>query len=225
MVDHVHECSYNKATAVSWINAVVDGGYVGQHYVKYDECQRSLGVNGSKGCLIEGPETCVRVRNVQQEKNLNFKAFIIASIVVFAVKEFAKALCVLFVWLHASTRKQHPLEVVLVGESPFIVILLWRRRGFAQELLSTKKTLKSIIALFFIEDVLEGVNQVALVTIYSVTITREGIDSGIMFSVVASVLKVLGHLYTLATLFIDECSVSKPRSYLDGCSVSLFICF
>ncbi len=47
---------------------------------------------------------------------------------------------------------------------------------------------------------LEGANQLALVVVFSVTITREGIDSGIMFSVVASVLKVVGHLYALAMM-------------------------
>jgi Leucine-rich repeat (LRR) protein len=201
VVDHVHECSYNNATAVSWIHAVVGGvANVGQHYVQYEECQRSPGVNGSEGCQIEGPEACVRVRNMEQEKNRNFKSFIVASIVVFAVKEFAKVLYVLFVWLHASTRQLQPLEVALVGESPLVVVLLWSRPGFMHELLFTTKTWKSALAFFFIEDVLEGANQLALVIVFSVTITREGIDSGIMFSVVASVLKVIVHLYALAKL-------------------------
>jgi hypothetical protein len=188
VVGGIHECSYSNATVVSWIDVV-----------SYNtRCQKSSGIDELEGCRIEGPEGCVRVRNVEREKNLDYKPFVVASLVVFAGKEFAKALYVLFVLLRVSTRQLQPLEVALVGESPFVLLLLWRRPGFKQELLFAKKTWQSLLALFFIEDVLEGVNQVALVVIFSVTISRRGVDSAIMFSMVASTLKVVGRLYALA---------------------------
>ena len=197
-VGGIYECSYSNATAVSWIHEVSDR----------TGCQKSTGGDGSEGCRFEGPEGCVRVRNVEREKNLDYKPFVVASLAVFAGKEFAKALYVLFVWLRVSTRPLQPLEVALVGESPFVLLLLWRRPGFKHELLFAQKSWQSLLAIFFIEDVLEGVNQAALVVVFSVTISRRGVDSGIMFSLIASTLKVAGRLYALAA----ACEKSRRNS-------------
>jgi hypothetical protein len=152
-----------------------------------------------KDVELKARKGCVRVRNVQREKNLDFKPFVVASLVVFAGKELAKALYVLFVWLCASTRQLQPQEVALIGESPFVLLLLWRRPGFKQELLFAKITWQSLLAILFIEDMLEGANQVALVVVFSVSISRQGADSDILFSLIASTLKLAGRLYTLAT--------------------------
>jgi hypothetical protein len=128
---------------------------------------------------------------VQKEKNRWFKTFVVASIAVVCVKEFIKLLVVLFVWLCAASRELNPFELVLCGESPFLLWLLWRRPSFLRELLLSRRTWKSHLLVFFVEDVFESVNQIALVSYFALRVEQQGIAFGIMFSLFVSALKLM----------------------------------
>ena len=131
------------------------------------------------------------MRNVQQEKNDVFKKFIAASIAIVCVKELFKLLLIISVWLRATSRKLHPIELGLIGESPFCLLLVWRRPNFLQELLLTRKTWVSHLLVFLLEDILESTNQIALVVYFALRVSRQGIEYGIMFSLAASAAKIL----------------------------------
>ena len=147
----------------------------------------------------KGAERCVRVRNVQKEKNRWFKTFVVASIAIVCVKELIKLLVVLFVWLCAASRELNPFELVLCGESPFLLWLLWRRPSFLRELLLSSRTWKSHLLVFFVEDVFESVNQIALVSYFALRVEQQGIAFGIMFSLFVSALKLMKTGFSVIT--------------------------
>ena len=113
-------------------------------------------------------------------------------------------LLILSIWLRAPSRKLHPIEVGLIGESPFCLLLVWRRPNFVQELLLSRKTRASILLVFFVEDVLESANQIALVIYFALRVDRQGIEYGIMFSLAASAAKMLRTGYTGLTAWKRE---------------------
>ena len=153
---------------------------------------------------------------MQEEKNHRFKNFILASIAIVCVKEFLKLLLVLFVWLFAASRELHIIELVFVGESPFQLLLLWRRPRFLQELLLTSKTWKSHLLVFFVEDFVESVNQLALVVYFALRVDQQGISIGIMISMALSVLKMMKTGYSAISAWQKERGAKTARVHVDG---------
>ena len=219
----------NFSQDLSYIDALVDNGFISESqrqdnvkmfsvfcadfYVVEDhgsirECSYSNATKGAEGCE--------RVRNVQEEKNHRFKNFILASIAIVCVKEFLKLLLVLFVWLFAASRELHIIELVFVGESPFQLLLLWRRPRFLQELLLTSKTWKSHLLVFFVEDFLESVNQLALVVYFALRVDQQGISIGIMISMALSVLKMMKTGYSAISAWQKERGAKTARVHVDG---------
>ena len=208
-VDSIQECAYSNATIATSIPCVSGDKWFDGTPVAPGECLvnfviRCVNKGPDGDCLVEAAEGCVRVRNVQQERNHHFKKFIVASIAVVCVKELFKALLILSIWLRAPSRKLHPIELGLVGESPFCLLLVWRRPNFLQELLLTSKTWASLLVVFFFEDVLESVNQIALVVYFALRVSQQGIEYGIMFSMAASVAKTLKTGYNGLTAWKKE---------------------
>ena len=162
-------------------------------------CSEFYVVEGDRGLIrvcsysdaTKGSERCEMVRDVQEEKNQRFKKFVVASIAVVCVKEFLKLLLVLFVWLRAASRELHPVELAFVGESPLLLLLLWRRPSFLYELLLGRRTWKSYLLVFFVEDLLESANQIALVAYFALMVGKQGIAYSIMFSLFVSALKLM----------------------------------
>ena len=184
-VDSIRECAYSNATTTTSIPKVNLGASCVSDGPDEDRC------------LVEGLEGCVRVRNVQLEKNRRFKKFVVASIVVVCVKELFKMLLILSIWLRAPSRKLHPIEVGLIGESPFCLLLVWRRPNFVQELLLTNSTRISLLIVFFVEEVLESANQIFLVVYFALHVDQQGIEYGVMFSLASSAAKMMKTGYNL----------------------------
>ena len=163
-----------------------------------------------------GPEGCVRTRDVQSEMNQYFKRFIIASIVVVALKELCKVAYILYIWVAAPARKLGPGELSIVGESPLMLLLVWRRAGFLEELLLTRKSCRSHLQVLIYEDVLEGVNQLFLVVWFAVKISKEGIAFGVMFSIASSLLKLCKTVYNIAS---SSSETGQPQESARGAAV------
>ncbi len=142
-------------------------------------------------------EGCYRTRNVQKEKNEAFKPFILASIAIVAVKELLKACYVIFIWLSAPSRPLGPNELSVIGETPFLLLLVWRRPKFIRELITTKRTMATHLQILVVEDIVESTNQLLLVIFYALRVNMEGIAYGIMFSLAASACKILMTIYNI----------------------------
>jgi len=158
-------------------------------------CESFYVVNGVHECaysdVTKGAEGCVRVENVQQKNNRRFKKFIVASLTIVCMKELAKLLLVLGIWLRASDRKLGPCELGLIAESPFLLLLLWRRPKFLGELLLAPRSLKSLQLVFFFEDVCHSINLLAVAVYFALYVDQQGIAFNIMMTLFTSSLSFI----------------------------------
>ena len=157
-------------------------------------CESFYVVNGVHECAYSkttGAEGCVRVKNVLLKNNRRFKKFIVASLTIVCMKELAKLLLVLGIWLRASDRKLGPCELGLIAESPFLLLLLWRRPKFLGELLLAPRSMKSCLLVFFFEDVCHSINLLAIAVYFAMYVDQQGIAFNIMQALFTSSLSLL----------------------------------